>query len=488
MTAAPAGVAPPDRIAWSDPAFARIAAVVHLVAGLTFPENRRASAEASMRRAIAATGVPDATALATAAERPGEARDALLAELTVGETYFFREPAQLDALRTHVLPTIRAAGRLDAPLRIWSAGCASGEEPYTLAMLLQEQGWAGATRILATDVSRPRLDAARRGRYTRWSMRASSAARVARWFTPRGAHFHIAPEIQAPVEFAVLNLVADEYPSANPATMNQDVVFCRNVLIYFDMETVARIATRLLASLAPDGWLFLGASDPLLVGLVPCEAVTLPGGIAYRRADRRGTTVAERQPPIVPRVSYLLDATVLDEGVQPDAARPDLSRRMVADDVVPSPGSGPAPGADAPASHECVEDWIARVRADADAGRLREAEDACVRALDSFRLSAELHYLHGLLLSSAGRSADATRAARRALYLDGHFVMARLLLGESLARLGDSASARQALETVIAELGAIADTVPIAAADGTPASAVRRVAERWLARVTGMPA
>ena len=488
MTAVPARVAPARGTDWSDPAFARIAAMVHLVAGLTFPENRRASSETSMRRAISATGLADAQALADAAERPGEVRDALLAELTVGETYFFREPAQLDAVRTHVLPAIRASARRDTPLRIWSAGCASGEEPYTLAMLLQEQGWTGATRILATDVSRPRLDAARRGRYTRWSMRATAAPRAARWFTPRGTHFHIATEIQSSVQFAVLNLVADEYPSAVSGTTDQDVVLCRNVLIYFDMETVERIATRLLASLAPDGWLFLGASDPMLVGLVPCEAVTLPGGIAYRRSDRLGTAGADLLAPVVARISYVPDASDVEVRVMPPAAVPHVTGREVEDDVVVPAGIGTGRRAEAAASHQRAEDWIASVRAEADAGRLREAEDACVRALDSFRLSAELHYLHGMLLSSAGRTADATRAARRALYLDGHLVMARLLLGESLARLGDTSGARQALETVIAELGAIDDALPIVAADGTPASAVRRVAERWLARVNGMPA
>ena len=181
-----------------------------------------------------------------------------------------------------MLPT-RGAHR---PLKIWSAGCASGEEAYSLAIMLRELAWPHPARIVGTDVARPRLDAARRGRYTRWSLRGVDDQRVTRWFERRGSHFQLDPAIRAAVEFTTLNLVDDEYPSAATGTLDQDIVLCRNVLIYFDMTTVEQIATRLLASLAPDGWLLCGASDPPLFGLVPCESVTTPGGVVYRRATR----------------------------------------------------------------------------------------------------------------------------------------------------------------------------------------------------------
>src|SRR5687768_9314442 len=135
---------------WSHPEFEAIAKALHRSAGLIFPANRRESAEAGMRRAMAAGCLSDPHDLRQAVASAGETRDALITELTIGETFFFREPGQFEFIRSTVLPELRpiAASRR---LRAWSAGCATGEEPYSLAMLLRETAWPGPASILGTD-------------------------------------------------------------------------------------------------------------------------------------------------------------------------------------------------------------------------------------------------------------------------------------------------------------------------------------------------
>ena len=514
---------------WSDPAFARVAAVVYTVAGLVFPPNRQPSAEAGMLRAMTSLRIADPDLLATMVGAPGEARDALLAELTVGETYFFREAAQLDLLRTEVLPSLLATRATTDPLRIWSAGCASGEEPYTLAILLRELGWSHAAEILGTDVSAPRLASARRGRYTRWSLRGVSAPRVERWFQPVGTHFQLDPAIRASVRFAPLNLMSTEYPSVESGTANQNVVLCRNVLIYFDMPSVALIASRLLAALAPGGWLLLGASDPSLAELVPCEVVMTPAGIAYRRDDRdpdRGARLRNASVVRVPIPSGVPAPIPPDRAPSANVATrmPTDASRDAGDTAVPArgrtsrvasrdelrvaevPAAATISDAAKPDAHYKARNyaaaeararssiasnagdvgaWVILVRALANQGRLREADEQCTRALDHHRGSAELHYLHSMLLGAAGQYRESAKAARRAIYLDPRFVMAHLQMGDALAYLDDTARAGLAFENVTQLLADVTDDRAIEGADGVSASRLRHIAELRLRELTG---
>ncbi|HEU4631241.1 MAG TPA: protein-glutamate O-methyltransferase CheR, partial [Gemmatimonadaceae bacterium] len=288
---------------WSHIGFARVGALLGERAGLRFAPNRQPAAEAAMRRVMRDLHLADPLRLARRAEHDAAVLDALLAETTVGETYFFREPAQLDYIRREVLPTFRGLRSPQRPLRTWSAGCASGEEAYTLAILLYEAGWRDAGRVLGTDISRPRLLAAERARYTRWSMRGVAPETVARYFIARGPHFYLRPELRAMADFRALNLATDDFPSAASGIGEMDVVLCRNVLIYLDRATVAAVARRLLASLSEEGWLFLGASDPMLGELVPCETVVTGAGLAYRRLDvalPRPRVWVHREPPAPP--------------------------------------------------------------------------------------------------------------------------------------------------------------------------------------------
>jgi chemotaxis protein methyltransferase CheR len=487
---------------FTDPSFARLAELAHLLAGLVFPPNRQPSAEAGMRRAMAALRISDPAALLRATEAPGEARDVVLAELTVGESYFFRDAAQLDLLATEILPSRLESHGANRPLRVWSAGCASGEEPYTIAILLHELGWPHPARILGTDIAIARLDAARRARYTRWALRGVSDERVAKWFDRSGNYFDLRRSMRESVEFRSLNLVRDEYSSNHSGF---DLVLCRNVMIYFDLPTVAHIATGLLDSLHTDGWLVLGASDPPLAHLVPCELVMTSAGAAYRRVDATrkttplvafGTTPLTRPEPFDFAQGRLREAPALETFVEPKPVVVHVAKLRVAPtnlspiaaiqrayDQADYPAAESMAIVELAASAELPDHeqdtlrlWILHIRAVANQGRLHEAGALCARALETHPLAAELHYLHATLLVEAGWYGDAAIAARRSIYLDRTFVMGHLLLGDTLARTGHANGARIAFENVVALLADADAAAPIAAADGVPASRLRQVA------------
>ena len=235
-----------------DPA-ARFAAAVAARLGLRVELER--AAELARRRAAARK---EPMALYLDRLDAGDAAElaALAGELTVGETYFLRHIEQFRAFVELVAPDRLARG----PLRVLSAGCASGEEPYTLAMLLHESLPGAPFAIHAIDLDPAAIARARAGRYSRWSLRAISPAFEQRWFRRDGRDVIVAPEIRAAVTFDRGNLfdtTALDVPGA------WDVVFCRNVIMYFTDERAAAAITRIAQALAPGGYLFLGHAETL---------------------------------------------------------------------------------------------------------------------------------------------------------------------------------------------------------------------------------
>lgn len=545
---------------WSDPGYDAVIRLVRDRAGLVFSPARRASVENTIHRAMVRAGVRDAWYFARLLNSEVELRDSLIGELTIGESYFFRDPSQFELIETEIVPDLFARRPPDRPFRVWSAGCACGEEPYSLAILFDRMGLAGRCRILGTEICYARLEAARRAHYSRWSLRGVPAPMVAENFERHGRRYELAPRLRGAVEFRRLNLAENVYPAPEAGLAEMDLILCRNVLIYFDMETVAAVAARLLDSLADDGWLLLSASDPPLAELVPCTVVVTQSGIAYRRAGhaasltrmpkrphatragaRQGSSKASVRPESDPFGSTVpgdgeatdsrLDVTFPDAlpdgevdtewvSVQPDdtAAQCDAVRWNPRPDVGALDGAGAArePGsieaavaavvervadgveestaADAwdvelhdayrrgdyaraaelcAGAIECDDDveayWIAWVRALANEGRLEEAGRVCARGLDRHRLCSELVLLHAVLLAQAGRFAEAVAAARRALYLDRGLVMAHVLQGQLLSRVGERPAALHALSNATLLLSRLPEDAVIPASDGETA-------------------
>lgn len=207
--------------------------------------------------------------------------DRVLDALTINETYFFREPMQLGAFEHDVLPRLAESARARRRLTVWSAGCASGEEAYTLAILIARSrlflGWD--VRVFGNDISRRCLQAARRGVYREASFRALPPA-LDDYFvvTPEGRA--PIPEIRACCHFGHFNLM----DNARIAMLGRvDAIFCRNVLIYFDPSSRRRVIAALYERLHPEGFLMLGHSESLLHASTAFELAHLRGDLAYRR-------------------------------------------------------------------------------------------------------------------------------------------------------------------------------------------------------------
>lgn len=203
--------------------------------------------------------------------------------VTINVSEFFRDAAQFRVLEEQVLPEI--VERRPHP-SIWSAACSAGQEPYTVAMLLDELGAARRTRILATDFDETVLGRARAGGpYVADDLRQMTAERRERYIRPRDAHtFMVAPELRRLVTFRRHNLLEDDYGRG------YDLVICRNVIIYFSAEAKRAVIDRFHAALAPDGVLFIGGTEALLGG--DADGFAPLGGNFYRRLPERARRAA----------------------------------------------------------------------------------------------------------------------------------------------------------------------------------------------------
>lgn len=406
--------------AWSDPSFEAAARLVASRTGLNTAPHRRAYVENCMRRAMAREGLRSPADYVLLLAGEGRPLDELVNEITIQESYFFREPGQLDVIRRTILPALRRAGR---PVQLWSAGCAGGEEAYTLAIMLEQEGMAETAAVLGTDISRRALAKARAGRYTPWALRASDRAFINRYFLPGAGEREIAPRFRDRTRFDYLNLAAESYPPRLVPRGSMDLILCRNVFIYFGAETVARIAENFRASLAEGGWLVTGSSDPLLPSLPGLARTATAAGIFYQRRDGR----AEAAPP-APDVFPLAPAP------PPLPAAP---RRAPAAAPPARPAPAPKP------SQAQADERAAEIRRLADGGDREAAARAAEQAAAAFPMAAEIHFLHALVLIDLGRPAEALQAVRRVIYLDRGLAFAHWLHGIILERLDGGAGARE---------------------------------------------
>jgi chemotaxis protein methyltransferase CheR len=486
---------------WGSDAFAKIADLVERESGLHFPSGRREPAESGIRRAMERARVRQPEQYLALIRQEQAAMEELIAELTVGETYFFRDEAQFTFIREELAPRYRRRAAAGHRLRVWSAGCASGEEPYSLAIVMREAGLGPQTQVLGTDIARHRLASARQARYSKWSLRGVAPAVAERYFRRQGREYALVPEVREGVEFRYLNLAEDHYPSLASGIWGMDLILCRNVLIYFDHETVARVARRLVDSLTDDGWLVLGASDPPIAELVDCEVVMGEQTIAYRRQGRRGASPrpawrratqppaaaeasVEPAPGAVPPLSPAEDRRALDAfdamaaghaaeapAVEASVKSADADPDAVAAALVAyRAGRYEEAERHAAARLDAGDDdaalWVIRARALANRGLLQDAERVCVAALDRHRTSPELLYLHSMLLGQAARHTEAAAAARAALYLDRSFVVAHLALADASARAGRRPDARRALRNAARLLEGLPPEAEVAGTDG----------------------
>jgi len=275
-------------------AFEVFAALLRNRSGLTIGPDKLYLLETRLTPLLRQHRIADLDGLATRLDqgRCEKLARAVVEAMATNETYFFRDITPFAHFRDHTLPYLHAARPAGASLRLWSAAASTGQEAYSLAMIVAEsRAWLGARgiEIVATDIARAPLERARAGHYTQFEIqRGVPMAALVRHFQKQEAGWRVAENLRAMVRFQEWNLLADLSPLGR-----FDVIFCRNVLIYFDRPTKIRVLEALAEQLAPDGALYLGGAETTL-GLT-CRLVAEPGAPAvYRRAsDATGAIALE---------------------------------------------------------------------------------------------------------------------------------------------------------------------------------------------------
>ena len=417
----------------SDEDAARVRDLVLDITGIDVPELRRGDLERAVDIGLRSAGVRTLDVLERRLRNPATAErtlEPMLPSLTVGETHFFRNRAQIAALEQHVLPELIARRRGEKKLRLWSAGCSSGEEPYTLAIMLDRLLGSEAAdwdiRIMATDIDPVALQKAARAVYGSWSFREVPKTVVARYFTKEGDRLALADSIKKMVTFSRLNLIEDEYPGG------LDLALCRNVLIYFRPETVQAVVDRIGASLVPGGHLVVGHVEPCSNVFSAYDSLTYPGTILYRRPET--PRAARKVQPAQHRgqASVLRATATPDPGGAVRPARPARPVRKPAPSTAPAPSAAPRPAHDVP-----------------EAVALRR---------------------QGLELVEAGRADEAAEILRGALFLDPDDPVAHYALAEALFALGRAPRAQKALSNAAALLTACDPEAELPGTGGLTAS------------------
>lgn len=350
----------------------------------------------------------------------------VLAEcLAIGETYFFRDPQLFEQLAAQVLrPLIAARARRTRRLRLWSAGCSTGEEPYSLAMLVAGllpdwREWD--IRILATDINLAALQKARAGVYGPWSFRGELPAHCEAFLRPEDdGRRKVDDALRRLVHFAPLNLAWGDYPSAATQTTDMDLVLCRNVLIYFEPRRIAAVLARLGRALDEEGWLVTGSVELPRQGVDGLHVVHADGLFGLRRAAA----------PVVPRAQ-----AALHELPQP----------------LPLPRGAPAT-APSPAAAQAPPPLLEQARTLADSGDRAGAERLCRAAMAEDKLDPEVPYLLASILLEAGDHVAAAATLQRTLYLAPGHVLARFALGSLLLSQGQEEAGRRQFALALEQL------------------------------------
>ncbi len=429
--------------------------------GLHFDQrNIRVLERGLMRRmrAVKASGYRDYFAYLEKYQESRQELKKLLALLTIGETYFFRYLAHFEALAQAVIPELILRNRSPKTLKIWSAGCSTGEEAYSVAMVLEEKfpelaDWD--IRILATDINKRSLRCAREGSFGPRALRVTEPRYREKYFRKVGAFYLLDSRIRDRVRFSYLNLQTGVFPSPDNGTSELDIIFCRNVMIYFRLGTTRRMLEKFSRCLRPGGYLFLGHAETLMNLSDRFQRAQYGGGFYYR-------LIEEGQAP----------ESLPAPAPEPVASAPQRSR------PTPAPPRPPAPPPTEPVPDLLASFLKAEQAFDredfhtaskfyaiilrhapqhvgalvgtgfilANRGHNEEALQFCIRALQADDLCPAAYFLRGLILDQEGNPAGAVTEYRKALLLDMSFIMAHYNLGKVLLRMGREREARRELK------------------------------------------
>lgn len=380
--------------------------------------------------------------------------EVLVSNLTVGETFFFRDMRTLNAFRDYILKPLIESRRLSSKsLRIWSAACCSGEEPYTLAIMLKElipdlKDWD--LKVFASDLNPVFLEKAGKGIYTSWSFRNTRHEITEKYFFRQGNTLELLPEIRSMVTFFNLNLAADPPENISRFLDHLDVIFCRNVLMYFNKDQALKATQRLYSSLDPGGWLIISPVE-ITMGVFDAFTPVVINGITLFRKEGAHNEGNKRIFPVN------FSPAISNTGPSDSLNLRNISRKQSAVKKIKEPNkdfiseykkgnylqsidlifrmspSGPVNKADL----ELL------VRSYANLGQLQQAKEWAEKLLRVYKTDLGAYYLYAVVLEGMDLHEEASEALRKALYLDPEHVLSHFLMGNICAGLGKKSKSRK---------------------------------------------
>lgn len=398
--------------------------------GLLYPENRWGELEKRLAMAAKELQFRDAEAcIDWVLSSPSDRRtlDVLASFLTIGETYFYREGKSLNALIERVFPEIMRDHEYgNHTISIWSAGCCTGEEPYTIAMMVASsilfKGWS--VKIIATDINQNFLEKARIGVYSDWSFRGMDTRIRDKYFTKIDkSKYEILPAIKQMVDFSYLNLIEDPYPGLKMHESALDLILCRNVLMYFAPEYSRSVIKKFNLALDPDGWLLVSPVEVALVDTMEFSHIFHGGAVLNRKVQKKQNLFEE------PMLRMKLQSRKSIAKVEPKIeSAPVMKQYNDLYDIVVDKADVSFLETKAGKVDAGISDFLLLSKTYADKGLLWEAENWSLRAIGSNRTSAECQYLLALIKIEQNLFNEAIKILRKVIFLAPDFIIAHFML------------------------------------------------------------
>jgi chemotaxis protein methyltransferase CheR len=436
----------------ADPGHSRLKDFVIESTGLTYYANRDEDLADRIHRRLSKLGLPDCASYLRMLqdEQAGDGEfDALVAELTIGETYFFRHQEQFDALRDTILPDLIERKKHVRRLRIWSAGCATGPETYSVAILLNRElahlvdGWD--VSVLGTDINREFLARANEGKYDAWAFRSCPDDLKCGCFSPSGTSWAIKPKYKECVSFQYHNLVKHAFPSLLHNLSAFDLILCRNVMIYFSTDLIRKLLSQFGQCLVEGGWFLAGHAESNVELFRSFRTVNASGATLYQKSSEASYV------PVLPLGD--LEAPIKIVNIAPETEEQIQAPRAV------SPVA------------------LSDIRLLADQGEFEKALQSVRAFLKQENLNPAAHFHHALVLEQMGLHIETECALRRAVYLDRNFVLAHYYLGLCLQKKRDTRGATRSFQNVLNFLPQVDTNQTFPYGDGITAADLRELTE-----------
>ena len=421
-----------------------------------------------------------------------EALQTLIEQLTIGETSFMRNQPQIEALEKYILPEIFERNKKEKKVRVWSAGCSTGEEPYSLAILINRflksfKGWD--VKILGTDINTKALKKAQSGIYSEWSFRNVTTAFREENFNPSGNLFQVLPEYQQMVEFAYLNLISSDYTPVINNTNYFDLILCKNVFLYFSEDNSRKVIDKFFGLLADPGWLLVGPSETSQILFEKYLTYNFPSAIVYKKSSRNNEDkfCVTTATPISPGEMKIC--------ISPDRQIISFNKEYGKEDKFEEESHLPLPKNTLQVKFETSDPSNKKRSVAVQKDLIKEYEEDKENHLVAYQLAkkyanqnefglaaewirktiernslfAPVYYLDSLIMDELGDLDQSIASIRRCLYLEPKFLMGYYRMAELYKKTGDEKRYLKTLLVLEKELAQLDEAAEIPESEGLTA-------------------